>query len=138
MRYRRVTTRYLHLVPIRGPQPWGDVLHTIASVSVAPIEWRPPADVTETPETFVVVLELAGLDEDAVEINLYEDALVIEGERRFEPCAEGGVYHTAEIRQGRFHLEVALPGGVDQEAVLAAYDRGLLRVELPKARQTEG
>jgi HSP20 family protein len=139
MRYRRVSTRYLHLVPIRGPAPWGDVLRSLAPVvSVAPLQWRPPVDVCETPEAFIVVVEVAGLDEEAVSIDLYDDALVIDGERRIETCGPQGVYHAAEIRQGRFHAEVVLPGGHDPEAVVATYEQGLLRVVLPRSGVGEG
>jgi HSP20 family molecular chaperone IbpA len=42
------------------------------------------------------------------------------------------VYHSATIRQGPFQLEVPLPAPVSSEQVEARYDRGLLRITLPK------
>jgi HSP20 family molecular chaperone IbpA len=42
------------------------------------------------------------------------------------------VYHAATIRQGPFQLEVPLPAPVRSEQVEARYDRGLLRITLPK------
>jgi HSP20 family protein len=134
MRYRRMTTRYVRLVPIRESLPYLDVLRAIAPViSIAPLRWRPPADVCETASSITVVLDVAGLDEDGIDVELYEDALVIEGDRRIDACGPDGSYLAAEIRQGRFHVEVALPGRVETESVEATYDRGLLRVELFKA-----
>jgi HSP20 family molecular chaperone IbpA len=42
------------------------------------------------------------------------------------------VYHAAGIRQGPFQVEVVLPAAVDAERIEARYERGLLRVTLPK------
>jgi HSP20 family protein len=134
MRYRRSTTRYVRLAPIRDASRYGDVFRTfVPVVSVARLRWRPPADICETPRSVVVVLEVAGLDEDDIDVGLYEDALVIEGERRVDMCGEDGFYHAAEIRQGPFHVEVSIPVPIDPDGVEATYEGGLLRVELPKA-----
>jgi HSP20 family protein len=139
MRYRRVMTRYVHLVPIRGSPPYGDVLRAFVPVApVAPLHWRPPVDVCETASSIVVLLDVAGLDEEAIDVGLYEDALVVEGDRRIDACGPDGVYHAAEIRQGRFHVEVALPTGIDAEGVVATYDDGLLRIEVAKPRRAAG
>ena len=134
MRYRRMTTRYVRLVPVRESLPYVDVLRALSPViAIAPLRWRPPADVCETASTITVILDVAGLDESGIDVELYEDALVIEGERRIDACGPDGSYLAAEIRQGRFHVEVALPSRVETGDVEATYDRGLLRVELSKA-----
>ena len=133
MRYRRMTTRYIRLVPLRETLPY-DVLRALTPmVSIAPLRWRPPADVCETASSITVVLDVAGLDETGIDVELYQDALVIEGERRIDACGPDGSYLAAEIRQGRFHVEVALSSSIDPESVEATYDRGLLRVELFKS-----
>jgi HSP20 family molecular chaperone IbpA len=77
-------------------------------------------------------VELAGVDEDDFEVQLFEDVLVVEGHRRLPSCAEGAVYHAAGIRQGPFQVEVVLPAAVDPERIEARYERGLLRITLPK------
>jgi HSP20 family protein len=139
MRYRRVMTRYVRLVPIRDSLPYGDVLRAFVPVApVAPLHWRPPADVCETASSIIVVLDVAGLDEEGIDVGLYDDALVVEGERRVAACGPDGFYHAAEIRQGRFHVEVALPSGIDADAVQATYESGLLHIELPKPRRAVG
>ena len=134
MRYRRVTARYVR-VPIRGAASYSDLLRALTPVPVAPL-WRPAADVCETPTSFSVVLDVAGMDDDGFDVQLYEDALVIEGERHVDACESGGFYHAAELRQGKFHVEITLPVDVDPDGVQVAYERGILRVELPKARQS--
>jgi HSP20 family protein len=62
--------------------------------------------------------------------------LVVEGRRRLPSCQEGAVYHAAGIRQGPFRVELALPAPVDAERVEARYDRGLLRITLPKRAES--
>jgi HSP20 family molecular chaperone IbpA len=94
--------------------------------------WRPDADVYETSRTIEMTIDLAGVDEDDVEVQLFDDALVIEGRRRLPSGREDAVYHAAGIRQGLFRVELPLPARVDPDAVEAHYERGLLHVTLPK------
>ena len=78
------------------------------------------------------MVDLAGVEEDDLEVQLFEDMLVVEGRRRLPSCQEGAVYHAVGIRQGPFRVELPLPAPVDAERVEARYDRGLLRITLPK------
>jgi HSP20 family protein len=100
-------------------------------VMVAQPRWRPPADVYETATRLTITLELPGVDQDELEVTLFEDAIIVQGERHLA-CETGGRYHAAEIRQGPFRLEALLPKPVDGDAVEAHYDRGLLTIRLPK------
>ena len=96
--------------------------------------WRPAADVCETARTVEVTVELAGVDQDELDVVLFEDALIVEGQRRLAAVDPGGVYHLAEIRQGPFRLELPLPCSIDVERVEARYDQGLLRITFPRVR----
>jgi HSP20 family protein len=138
MRYRRLMRQYVAFVATEEALSLGDLLRGPGSpVMVAPTRWRPPVDVCETASAMTVTVELAGVEEDEVEVLLFQDALVVEGQRRPLPCEPGGVYHRAEIRHGPFRLEVRLPSpvdlDVDPQTLDARYDRGLLRISLPKA-----
>jgi len=132
VRYRRLSYRYTVIqrtVWPTAPSPWGgDVL----SLLLGRAYWRPDADVCETPRAVEVAVDLAGVDEDDVEIQLFEDALVVEGRRQPAMCEPQTVYHAAGIRQGPFRLEVALPEPIDPSAVEARYERGLLRITMKK------
>jgi HSP20 family molecular chaperone IbpA len=48
-----------------------------------------------------------------------------------------GTYHAAGVRQGPFRVELPLPAPVDGERVEALYDRGLLRISLPKRTEAD-
>ena len=80
----------------------------------------------------VVTVELAGVEPDDLDVVLYEDVLVVEGQRQLPPADTVGVYHAAEIRQGPYRLELPLPAPIDPEGVDARYEQGLLRVALPR------
>ena len=134
MRYRRVSYRYALLVTANQDRAFGDPLATVQpGVRFAETFWRPPADVCESETTIVVTVDLAGIDQDEVDLVLFEDALIVEGRRRLS-ADPGVVYHLAEIRQGPFRLELRLPTSIDQERVDARYDQGLLRIGLLKTQ----
>jgi HSP20 family protein len=99
--------------------------------------FRPLADSfrSENPPTFTVIVELAGIDPDQVQVTAGDGALVIAGERRREAC-EGRVYQQIEIEYGHFERLVHLPDDVDLSQAEARYDRGLLTIQMPIAQQT--
>ena len=131
MRYRRIGYRYTMIVNQRTG--WGGPREVRAGdVVLSHPHWHPDMDVYEAETALTVTVELAGVDQEQLEVLLFEDALVIEGLRSL-PVTEEGVYHAAGIRQGPFRVEVSLPVPVEGDRVEASYDRGLLRVRLPKA-----
>jgi HSP20 family molecular chaperone IbpA len=88
--------------------------------------------VAETTRSIEVTVDLAGVDEDDFEVQLFDNGLVVEGRRHLPSSGEDAVYHAAGIPQGFFRLELPLPARIDPERVEARYERGLLHVTLPK------
>src|SRR5579872_7152306 len=107
MRYRRFSYRRTVVLSTSMPQPLGEIRQAErAGVRLDRTWWRPAADVYETPAAIIVTVELAGIDHEELDVLLYEDAVVFEGQRRLPTGESGGKYHAAEIRQGRFRLEL--------------------------------
>jgi HSP20 family protein len=132
MRYRRLSYRYAVVMATGRSRPFGEVApRHPASISMGQTAWRPPADIVETATEVIVLVELAGVDHEQLDVLLFEDALIVEGERRL-PAHTAGVYHAAEIRQGQVRLELPLPAAIDPERVNAHYERGLLEMRLGK------
>ncbi len=134
MRYRRLSYRYAMVIH-PGPTTWpltGEVWHSERLRFLVQTRWRPDADIYETASAVEIVVDLAGVDEDDFEVQLFEDVLVVEGSRQLPASKETAIYHTAILRQGPFRLAVPLPAQIDAEHVEARYDRGLLRIVLPK------
>jgi HSP20 family protein len=136
MRYRRLSYRYALVLTPNQNQAWDDARRAGASgVRFAQTWWRPPADMCESESAIEVTVDLAGVDQNELDVVLYEDALIVEGRRRLT-TAPNGVYHLAEIRQGPFRLELGLPVAFDLDRVDARYDQGLLRITFPKRQRT--
>ncbi len=131
MRYRRLTYRY-EVVRVGRLWPFGDVWQSDRLRQLAEGRWRPDADIYETVSAIEIVVDLAGVHEDDLEVQLFEDAVVVEGQRQLPACAEGAVYHAVAVRQGPFRVELPLPAPVEAERVEARFERGLLRIILPK------
>ena len=93
--------------------------------------WTPAVDLYETPDRFVVSLELPGLTRDDIKIEIQQDMLVVRGERpvRHE---EGAHYHRVERGHGAFARSFALPQPVEVEGVEAEFRDGVLTVVVPK------
>ena len=132
MRYRRLSYRYAVVMAAGRPRTLGEAWQRQpANISMGHSFWRPPTDVVETASEVIVLVELAGVDHEQLDVLLFEDALIVEGERRL-PAHAAGVYHAAEIRQGQIRLELPLPAAIDPEKVNAHYERGLLEMRLGK------
>ena len=97
--------------------------------------WVPTADVWETDDEVVYAFDLPGIPEDKVSVELEDGALTISGEREREQRVEDGRYFRFERRFGTFSRTIALPQGVDEDAVSAKYEHGVLEVHVRKPEQ---
>ena len=99
--------------------------------------WKPPTDVYETDDNFVVILELAQMNPMDVSITFRDGILFIRGIRKSVPPKERRQYHKLEINYGPFERKVAIPEDVDIEALSATYKEGFLTIQLPKSTQNK-
>lgn len=135
MKYRRLSHRYAVMLTAGQPRPFGEPIRFEQfGVRLAQTKWRPPADVYESERAIAITVELAGVEPEELDIQLFDDALVVEGKRVLPPIEPDGIYHAAEVRQGPFRLEIPLLASIDPERFSAQYDRGLLRVVFAKAQ----
>ncbi len=106
------------------------------SVHYSPRIWVPATDVYETDEEIVIVVDLAGVKKEEIEILVDHDKVTIRGERRRTVRAGGRTsYYQLEIPTGPFEREIKLPVPVDASETRAYYEDGLLEIVLPKARE---
>lgn len=97
--------------------------------------WKPLCDVYECPDHFTVLMDLAGVDENEVEITLHGRVLNIRGHRRpIRPAAVKNTY-LLEISYGEFERTFELPAEIDSDATRAVYRRGFLEIHLPKRKK---
>jgi HSP20 family protein len=97
--------------------------------------WVPTADVWETDDEVIYAFDLPGISEDKVSVEMEDGALTITGEREREHRVEEGRYFRFERRFGTFTRTIGLPQGVDEDAVSAKYEHGVLEVHVRKPEQ---
>jgi len=96
--------------------------------------WAPAVEVSERDNQLNVCAELPGLKPEDVKVEVTQDAIVIEGERKQEDeSKEGGRWHS-ERRYGRFYRMIPLPEGADAEHIRADFKNGELHVTVPIER----
>jgi HSP20 family molecular chaperone IbpA len=121
-----------------------DVFHALMAtgrpirvrVSSGSSAWRPPVEVYETDDALVVLVELAGMSEDQIEVVLDDSVMTVRGDRVPVACEDRRTVHAMGILYGPFAAEVYLPFSVNHEGVDAEYEAGILRVRLPRAAST--
>jgi len=89
-------------------------------------------EVFEDETRLVVRLEVPGMDKEAMQIEVRDDAVVITGEKRFERESSEGRWRVMQCAYGSFRRSVPLPVPVRADEARATYANGVLRVELPK------
>ncbi len=94
---------------------------------------EPAADVYETPEEVIVLIEIAAISGEEIDLELEGRNLLIQGQRRPLRGKPQRSYSQMEIAHGAFRRELLLPSEVDAEKAVAAYRDGILEVVLPKA-----
>jgi HSP20 family protein len=92
--------------------------------------WAPKIEAFQRGDQFIVRAELPGLKREDVRVNVTDDSIVIEGERRDEfENTHGDVYHT-ERSYGSFYREIPLPEGAISDKADASFKNGVLEVKL--------
>jgi HSP20 family protein len=90
--------------------------------------WTPQIETFQRGDRFVVRADLPGMKKDDVNIELTDDSLVIEGERREEREEDREGYYRSERSYGSFYRVVPLPEGAISESAKANFTNGVLEV----------
>ena len=91
--------------------------------------WSPPTDIYETQGKLVIKIEIAGMKQSDITINIENKVLSISGTRK--EIVESRSYHQIEIRFGDFRSAIELPDGLDLENTSADYEDGFLSISIP-------
>ncbi len=97
--------------------------------------WVPALDVWETEDEIVYALDLPGIPEDKISVELDEGALTIGGERERTQAVSNERSYRFERRFGTFSRTFGVPQGVTEGDVKAAYKDGVLEVHVRKPEQ---
>jgi HSP20 family protein len=94
-------------------------------------KWRPPTDIYETEDSFIVVMDIAGVDPGEFTVALDGGMLTVSGERK-ERASGRREYHAMEVKVGPFERSFRLPRPVDAASLRATYELGFLEIRLAK------
>ena len=117
-----------------------DRLTTRDDVAGASAECNVSLDVVETATSIEVVMDLAGVAADSVQVVLAHDTLLITGRKKPPQCAHQreAAFHVAERTFGRFARGVRLTGAFDVGRADATLRAGELRITLPRIEARRG
>jgi HSP20 family protein len=105
--------------------------------------WRPPTDVFESDDAYVIRVEISGLRQTAAgeienaELFVQGDMVVLHG-RRSDDCPHAKCnYYQMEIQYGPFEVSVPIPPSFDLDAITTKYRHGFLEIVVPKAPRAQ-
>jgi HSP20 family protein len=105
--------------------------------AVSTAAFVPPVDIYEDEHKIVLKLEVPGLKQEDLDIQLENNTLTVRGERKFEKEEKEENFHRIERRYGSFFRSFTVPTTVNTEGVKANYDSGVLRIELEKRAEAK-
>ena len=76
--------------------------------------------------------ELPGVDEKDIEVTLNDDLLTIKAEKKAEKESKDKTFHLVERSYGAIQRTIPVPFAADPNKVEARFDKGVLKVTLPK------
>lgn len=106
-----------------GVEPW------------SALGWRPMADIEETPDAYVVDIDLPAVKREDVSVEVSPGELAVTGE--IKERERTGFLRSRTRRTGRFDYRVSLPSDVDADNVTATLADGVLTVRVPKTERAK-
>ena len=94
--------------------------------------WKPPFDVLETEEEYIIYGELPGVDKKDLNISLIGSELTVRGERRPDVADKPLSYHQAERVYGSFERTFNLPDQIAEDRITTSLKDGMLEVSIKK------
>ena len=121
--------------------PFREMRKLMSSWPTWPVEWEEAAgdamrfslDVYEEGDSVIVKADLPGVDPDNVDINVTEDTVTIQAEKKEEIEEKKRDYLRKERRYGAFARTLALPTQVVPDKAEAQFEKGTLTLTMPKA-----
>ena len=92
----------------------------------------PPVDIYEDANRLTLKLEVPGIPQEDLQINLENQTLTVKGERKFVKDEKEENFHRIERRYGNFVRTFTLPATFETESAQASYENGVLSITLQK------
>ena len=99
--------------------------------------FAPAVDVYEDEHNVTLKVEVPGIDEKDIDVRIENNTLTVHGERKFEMEEKEENFRRVVSSYGSFTRTFTLPQTVDAEKVSANYDKGVLKITLPKKAEAK-
>ena len=109
----------------RGLSPWWRGSQRGGSL------WAPAIDVVQKDDQLVIKADLPGMKKDDLSIEMTDDAITIQGERKADHEEERGGVYRSERSYGSFYRVIPLPEGAITEQAKASFRDGVLEITVP-------
>jgi HSP20 family protein len=124
--FDRWLPRRAEQVPSRRHEHWaGDLLSATA----------PNVDLAETDDEVLVYAELPGLDRSDFKVELDDRRILLRGNKKVSREEKKRNFHYSESAYGSFYRAIPLPCEVRSDQAKATYEKGVLKVRLPKTEE---
>ncbi len=115
------------------PHWWPDFFEPFRNVGNQVAEWfQPRSDAKAADSAYHINLELPGVKQDDIEIELHQGVMTVKGEKKFERTEEKEGYFFSERQYGKFQRTFRLPADASEEGVTASFSDGVLSIAVPK------
>ena len=105
--------------------------------SLTTSQFAPPVDVYEDEHNVVLKVEVPGIDEKDIDVRVENNVLTVHGERKVEKEEKEENFRRIERQYGSFTRTFTVPSTVDAERIQADYDKGILKIVLPKKAEAK-
>lgn len=95
------------------------------------------ADLSETPDAYLLKASLPGVKPEDVKIETTADGVTITGEYKSETETKGETFLRKERKMGSFERSFTFPLPIEPDKVEAAQANGILTITLPKAERSK-
>jgi HSP20 family protein len=93
---------------------------------------KPSLDLGVTDKEYSIAVEIPGVDQKDIKLEIVNDTLIIHGEKKQVSEDKGKNYYRLERSYGSFQRVLSLPEDADQNGVKARFSKGVLTVTFPR------
>jgi HSP20 family protein len=93
---------------------------------------KPTLDISAGEKEYAVTVEVPGVEEKDIQLELVNDTLNIKGEKKQEKEEKDKDYYRVERSYGSFHRVLSLPEDADQENINAVFKNGVMTISIPR------
>jgi HSP20 family protein len=99
--------------------------------------FAPASDAAATDDAYVVEVELPGVKEEDISVQLHDNMLIVKGNKHSSHEEKGKTYYFSERTYGAFQRTFRLPSDVDDSSIEAVAADGVLTLRIPKRKEVE-